>query len=209
MQSQSLKTMILWSPIGAQTSCIHQHSSRGCRSTLSSQDKNLSVLMWKVSWYWESSSSPNVFSVQRTQAVPQTMPYSPRSKIKGKFLYLLPVTPETDSNQNWETEEAYLWGISILQKGFFLSLKYYLHFKHPVDQKFWVEWRFFWYPSYHFTKAWVRSYKKTQVSWQLSKQSCREKPRTRVKVFHKCHQPRPDKIHSFALRLLYPCSFCF
>lgn len=120
----SLKIVISWSPLWAQTSCLHYNSSRGCtgRMTiwnlpktyfltfwegfhLSSQDKKLSILMSKMFKYWESSSWPNVLSSHRTQAISQKIPYSPQRKFQGKFLCLLLIIPEIDPSQNWETEE--------------------------------------------------------------------------------------------------------
>ena len=165
----SLKTVISQRPLGAQTSCLHQHSSRGCRSrmttwgspspdpdtgntcTLSSQDKNLSIPMSKVFGYWEYSSCSYVLSCERTQVTSQTIHYSP-NKFKGQFLYPFLIILETDSKQNWETEKSYLWSISVPPKKFLLFLSQILSFLQNHNwSDIWGKWGFSWYTSYHFT----------------------------------------------------------
>lgn len=147
--------MILWSPLGTQTLCIQQHSSRGYRSRMASWNSPSpppyiwgrlhSILSGEITLYPDVKGVwvLRVLSFQRTQDTSQTMPYSSRSKIKSKFGCLLPIPPETDPSQNWETTKAFLWGISIPLKRLFLFPQYYLHFVYTIDEIFWVNGAFF------------------------------------------------------------------
>lgn len=104
--------------------------------------RKISILMSKVFEYWESSSC---FLPRELKPTSQTMPYSPRSKFKGKFLHPLLITPETDSLRNW--------------RSLYSPVKKLLPFSQilsPLQLPSWLvltEWSFSWYPSYHLTKA--------------------------------------------------------
>lgn len=122
--TQSLKTMISWSPAGAQTSCTYQHSPRSCRSKMVEVQQAYLHLRKAAPCPPKPKTSP--FLCQRCfgndNLPPALMWFLSRElkpshkqclilqgvKIKGKFLCPLPITPETHSSQNWETEETYL-----------------------------------------------------------------------------------------------------